>query len=386
VDVDIGALSQFSRAARVSAGVHPAALHDFWLREMDFATTEGAFASPPEGKTTCAYAFYPGCQLGAANPAHVLRSYEFLKQACDTGVVLGCCGAPAYWAGDEARLGANIEETRRHWLELGRPTMIFACATCEKLFAAFMPEIPRTSLYQVLALSGRPVPAGPFADATVFDPCAARAEDGMQSGVRELARKAGATLQELSKPNRCCGHGGHIRVANPALYKEIARHRVAASDKPYIVYCANCREVFASQGKQCAHILDLVFGLDVDAQVPTIQQKRDNSLMVKRELMKQIQGLDFSPAPHEWDGLTLLIDPKVQRELDDKLISEADLKEVIWLAETSGEKFCDEHDGVFIASLAKPVITYWVQYRETGPQTYEVQSAYYHRMRLEQGE
>ena len=63
--VDMGALLQFSRAARMSAGVHPAALHDFWLREMDFATSEGAFVSAPPGKETCAYAFYPGCQLGA---------------------------------------------------------------------------------------------------------------------------------------------------------------------------------------------------------------------------------------------------------------------------------------------------------------------------------
>ncbi len=72
--VDMGELLQFSRAARMSAGVHPAALHDFWLREMDFATSEGAFASAPKGRETCEYAFYPGCQLGAANPEHVLRS------------------------------------------------------------------------------------------------------------------------------------------------------------------------------------------------------------------------------------------------------------------------------------------------------------------------
>ena len=108
--VDMGALLQFSRAARMSAGVHPAALHDFWLREMDFATSEGSFASAPKGKKTCEYAFYPGCQLGASNPDHVLKSYEFLSEKYDAGIILGCCGAPAYWAGDEARLRANIEK------------------------------------------------------------------------------------------------------------------------------------------------------------------------------------------------------------------------------------------------------------------------------------
>ena len=109
----------------MSAGVHPAALHDYWLREMDFATSEGAFASPPRERETCEYAFYPGCQLGASNPEHVLRSYEFLESNYDAGVFLGCCGAPAYWAGDDARFQANIEETRRVWSEMGKPTLVF---------------------------------------------------------------------------------------------------------------------------------------------------------------------------------------------------------------------------------------------------------------------
>ncbi len=70
--VDVGALMQFSREARCAAGVAPAALHDYWLREMDFATTEGAFASPARGRETCEYAFFPGCQLGADSAERVL--------------------------------------------------------------------------------------------------------------------------------------------------------------------------------------------------------------------------------------------------------------------------------------------------------------------------
>ena len=160
-DVDMGALLQFSRAARMSAGVHPAALHDFWLREMDFATSEGSFVSAPAGRETCEYAFYPGCQLGASNPEHVLKSYEFLSATYDAGIFLGCCGAPAYWAGDEARLRANVDETRQRWSDLGKPTLVFACATCESLFHQFLPEIPRVSLYELLARSEQIAPDQP---------------------------------------------------------------------------------------------------------------------------------------------------------------------------------------------------------------------------------
>ena len=67
--------------------------------------------------------------------------------------------------------------------------------------------------------------------------------------------------------------------------------------------------------------------------------------------------------------LTLIIGDELQKNLDKKLISAADLKEAIWLAESSGDKFYDESDGMCVASMIKPVITYWVQYRETAPLT-----------------
>jgi Fe-S oxidoreductase len=384
--VDIGALSQFSREARTSSGAYPAAFHDFWLREMDFATTEGAFVAAPPGKQTCAYAFYPGCQLGADVPEHVLETYEALRDAYDLGVMLGCCGAPAYWAGDEARLRDDLERTKKAWEELGRPTLVFACATCAGLFSSMLPEIPRVSLYELLATSGGATPAAPFARAAVFDPCSARDDTGMEAAVRELAAKAGVTLEELAERNRCCGYGGHIRVANPRLYDEITQHRAEAGAQPYVVYCANCREVFASRGKECAHVLDLALGREPDPRVPTLQQKRDNSLRVKRELMKQMQDRDFEPEEHPWDPVNLIIGDELQATLDDRLIAAADLKEAIWQAETSGDKFHDEGDGMSLACLVRPVITYWVQYREIAPDTYEVVSAYYHRMRFQGGE
>jgi Fe-S oxidoreductase len=401
--VDMGELLQFSRAARCSAGVGPAALHDYWLREMDFATSEGSFASAAKGRETCEYAFYPGCQLGACNPEHVLRSYDALAADRDTGIFLSCCGAPAYWAGDDERFRAGLEATKAAWEKLGRPTLVFACATCMKLFALFLPEIPRVSLYELLAASRSAAsgaitgvsrgssgaglqPAPPFAEAAVFDPCASRGDEEMQAAVRDLAGDLGVQVTELDERNRCCGHGGHISLANPSLYDEITRNRAEASDKPYVVYCANCREVFASREKDCAHILDVFFGLGANAPVPTLEQKRENSLRVKKELMKQTSDMDFQPERHEWDALTLKIGADLQKDLDKKLISAADLKEAIWSAESSGDMFYDETDDVRLCSMIKPVITYWVEYREAGPQTYEVLSAYYHRMRFREGE
>lgn len=381
--VDVGGLLRCSRAARMSAGVAPAALHDYWLREMEFATTEGAFFSAARGGTTSKHVYYPGCQLGAAKPEYVLRTYEVLNAAGhDLGVVLSCCGAPAYWAGDDAGMEASHAETRRVWNELGRPTFVFACATCAMIFASFLPEIGRVSVYELLADCPGLAPASPHREAAVFDPCNARDETGMEAAVRELAQRGGVVLHELPEKNLCCGHGGHIRVANPGLYERIVRNRAEATSQPYLVYCANCRDVFAWRGKECAHILDVALGLQVEPSVPTLEQKRKNSLRVKKELMKLLKDVDFEPTRHEWDELTLIIPPKVEQQMEEKLISAADLKEAIWRAEAADDFFANADDGTRLASLVRPVITYWVQYREQPPKTYEVVAAYYHRMRI----
>jgi Fe-S oxidoreductase len=388
VNVDMGELLQFARSARKSADrVDPsAALHDFWMREMEFATSEGAFASAPKGKKTCAYAFYPGCRLGASNPEHVLKSYRYLSEKLDVGIMLGCCGAPAYWAGDDARMKSNIEKIRQDWQALGNPILIFACATCEILFKKYLPEINRVSLYELLAGEDAIMPARIFQEAAIFDPCAAREDKAMQSGIRKLAAKADVVIEELRERNRCCGYGGHMRVANSDLYEEIVQNRIAESEKPYIVYCSNCKEVFAEQGKECTHILDMVFNLKPDKHVPAIQEKRTNSLKVKKELMKEITGTDFQPKTHNWDDLTLVISEELLERMNKKLISTDDVKETIWLAESSGDKFFDERDGMCLASMVKSVLTYWVQYKKNASKTYEVFSAYYHRMRFNREE
>ncbi|HHX75003.1 MAG TPA: FAD-dependent oxidoreductase [Firmicutes bacterium] len=381
-NVDIGSLLHLSRRVRMNAGVHPAALHDFWLREMDFAASEGSYAAAPGGKNSCEYAFSPGCQLGAANPEYVLKAYAYLEQKYAAGIMLACCGAPAYWAGDDKRMEENLQRLRQGWEQLGKPVLVFACATCESLFKQLLPEIGRISLYELLAKDDSIVPVRPFAEAAIFDPCNARGEEGMQQGVRKLAEKAGITVEELKEPNRCCGYGGHIRVANPSLYDEITHNRATASEKPYVVYCVNCREVFSLREKEAVHVLDMVFATGKNDKLPTLQEKRDNSLEVKKKLMAGIEGVDFTPGKHAWDDLVLLIAEETQKEMEQKLISAGDLKEAIWLAETTGNKFSDDSDGMCLASMVKPVITYWVQYQEVGPKTYRVHSAYYHRIRI----
>ncbi len=384
---DLGAVFMLSRSDRFRRSTGPKAFHDYWLRELDLASGEAAVTLPPPGKETCAYAFFPGCRLGMDAPEQVKEAYRFLMdiKPGDMGLMLGCCGVPALWAGDLERLEAVKGRLRADWERLGRPTLVFACATCERTFAEQLPEIPQVSLYALMEEAGlKPIRESPFREAAVFDPCAARSFSGIKKAVRELARRGGTEPEELSGAGRCCGFGGHIQIPNRAMYEEIGENSAALSDKPYLVYCANCLEVFRERGKPAVHILDLYFPGGSET-TPGILEKHENALKLKQSLMKEIWNMDFAPERKPWDGLNLTLAEGLQEKLETCFISLEDLKEVVWTAEKEGDKLVSD-DGWSLASLVKPVVTYWAQYRPLpggGAEDFEVVTAYSHRIKWE---
>ena len=414
--ISMGELFMLSRRDRFDSGAAPLAMHDFWIREMEFHASEASFmympfhtpdrraaadgAILPDNQNTkqnkdaissllCSpltssprYVFFPGCQLGAYNPAHVLDTYRRLINIHNCGIYINCCGAPAFWAGDGRRLIAHVDSIRETSKALGNPIFIFACATCETMFGEYLPEIGRVPLYKLLAEDDALAPAPVYPEAAVFDPCAARGDGEMMDSVRAIAAKAGTKLSELSERNRCCGYGGLVRGGNPRMYERMVDNRAGMSDEPYIVYCSNCRDVFASRGKACAHILDIALGLPPTAEVPSISERRRNSIYVKTTLARELNDEMFVPEAKPWDGTCLVIDDDLAEIIDRKLISRDDMKEAVWLAETSGDRFVDEADGSVSACLVRRLLTYWVRYVPRPDGGYEILDAYYHRMRL----
>jgi hypothetical protein len=316
------------------------------------------------------------------NPEHVARAYDFLWNGYKAGIFLGCCGAPAYWAGRDDLLNDNLTVIRDGWESLGKPKFVTACASCARMFAELLPEVETVSLYELLAGAETLAPQAVFANAAIFDPCSAREDELMRDAVRAIASRAGIYWEELPEKGRCCGNGGHMRLANPALYEEMTRNRAELSDKPYIVYCANCRDVFSSRGKACAHILDAAFGLE-SLPIPCISEKRKNSVEVKSQIMERIEGKTLAPQSNPWDSIELVIEPELANRIDRKLISTDDIREAIFQSEHGGARFFDSGNGEYQCSLVKPVLTYWVRYKPLGRNAYEVLGAFYHRMRFD---
>jgi len=411
VDVDIEKLFHLARAGRAETGKHPKAFHDFWLRDFEWHRTEGAYCSGGTER----YMFFPGCKAGARSPSQIRDAAAFLKERYGSGVLLDCCGAPAYWAGEDALFNRHLLELRAKWLAAGKPVFVFACAYCMRLFGEFLPEIDTVSLYELLAdfrengggftspeFTVSPTPPQTFA---VFDPCASRYFPEMEKAVRKLAADLGAELTELPEKNHCCGFGGHMRVANPELYDTIVSNRIAAGEEPYLVYCANCAETFSLSGKRHAHILDFIFPVndDIGRRGPgSLQTWRDNAVRTKAALAGLYGDKAEPPAEKPWEALRVDIPALLAADMDRRLIPADDVREAIYKAELAGEVFlrsggapngCVLHQ----CRLIRDVVTTWVQYTVTdqvsGPddsapdaaqyraKCYTIVDAWNHRMR-----
>jgi len=374
---DVGGMLQLSRVRRVEGNLYPPAIHSYWLEEMEFACGDGSLVIP----ATDNFAFFPGCRLGAANPEYVTRSYEMLRNEYGAGLVLNCCGIPAYWAGEQKKFESHLAALRQIWEDMGKPTMILACPSCEKVFARYMPELPVKSLYEMLLPDSAIGLSNPVA-LSVFDPCAAAGNHSEKLAVRALLRGADLELTDFDSDGRCCGYGGHMMLANKELYSKIVDNRVGATEAPYAVYCTNCRETFLAAGKEAYHVLDAYFGQETG--LPSLEEKRENAVRLKGILMEQNGMGAFEYARNEWDALELEISEALKRKMDSILVPARDAKRVIWEAQSSGRGFTFP-DGSLLLNHRFDTITVWVKVMPKSNGGYELLDIYSHRMRVERG-
>jgi Fe-S oxidoreductase len=383
--IDTGDLFLQGHRAMHEKGAMPWAWHDVFLRDMASANAEAGLSRLPAGYRKSRYLFFPGCQLGASDPRYVTESYRFLRTCWpDTALTLGCCGAPAEWAGDAASRDEVTAKIRRDWLAFGQPIVVFACPTCKQLLGRHLPEIQGIFLYDLLLEHGT-LPSEPAKGAaSVFDPCASRGERSLQRTIRSLAEKNGFTLEPLPMEGRlaqCCSWGGQVSLAHPPYAQHLVRERISAGDLPYIAYCSNCRDIFAKAGKPAWHILDLLFDLNgPDRGSPTLTKRRRNRMALKRQLLEEGWNERLK---REEPSMELRITPDLRQKLNDAYLLEMDIAAVIEHCERSGRKILDPVTGNFCGHLLIGNMTHWVEYRPVAEGGFELVNAYAHRMRIE---
>jgi len=206
--------------------------------------------------------------------------------------------------------------------------------------------------------------------------------------VRLVAKKAGIETEELEFSNdkaRCCGWGGHIISGNRKFAETVIKNRISETTHPYITYCTNCRDTFALRGKECVHILDLLFGLNGrDFIPPTPGEKRTNRLMAKNSVLTEVFGENGVDTAGGQCDLELKISPEMKAKLSRLFILEEEVCETIkYLEETKNSVYNVDAD-TYIGYLLIGIITYWVEYRKLGDGEFELINAYTHRVQIDE--
>ena len=383
-----------ARRDMVARGKMPPSAHDFALQDLAFANSDRfALARHAPGTTASSHLFFPGCQLCASSPRQVTQVYNYLREKMTGGValMLGCCGAPAHWAGQEALFSEELARWEAQWIGLGHPKPIMACSTCLRVFTEHLPEAGAVSFWEVLETTGIPdrdvgLPNGPLA---VHDPCTTRDVPAVQDAVRRLLAQTGVPIEELPlgrEKTECCGFGGLMQAANPELSREVADRRGKLSGSDFVAYCAMCRDNLAAVGKRTLHLLDLLFP---DPKVadpagrprPGWSLRRENRLRLRAELCRSLW--DEKPADDRDDHETieLLMDTDVEALLDSRRILEEDIRRVIAHAQSDGSRFRHKESGHFLAVFRPYHATFWVEYTPGGG-GFRVHNAYAHRMEV----
>jgi glutamate synthase (NADPH) small chain len=382
-----------ARQGMVTRGKMPPSAHDFALQDMAFSQSDCfALARHAPGRSASRYLFFPGCQLAASAPDQTARVYEYLMEHLTGGValMLGCCGAPAHWAGRQALLAEVLDNWKQSWEALGRPQPILACATCLRMFKDHLPEAAAVSLWEILVDTGIPdadrsLPAEPLA---IHDPCSSRAEPAVHEAVRRLVARLVLKVEELAlgrHHTECCGFGGLMQNANPTLADAVACGRGRRSDSDFLAYCAMCRDNLARVGKRTLHLLDLLFPDPQEADPagrawPGWSRRRENRQRLKTDLLQRLWGEAGEDADAA-AGIVLYMAPEVAVRLDARRILEGDLRRVIHHAEAGGPRFRHARAGHYLAVFRPQHATFWVMYSQT-EDGFRVHNAYVHRMEV----
>ena len=372
----------------------PPSAHEFALQEMAFSNSETfllARHAPDQGKSS--FIFFPGCQLAGSSPEHVLQTYSFLRShwKADLGLMLQCCGAPGHWSGHEAKCLEAVDLIRQNWQKLGEPRMVLACSSCMEMFKQYLPDIPVSSLWEVLDQCELPCDSGGSTghrrqEMALHDPCTTRYDSRTQEAARSLALKLGIVVRELEfsrNKTECCGFGGLMENANPAMAKKQLERRTSGSDLDFLTYCAMCRESLKGAGKPTAHLLDFIFPRETEGENPAQRDKvglsisRENRARLKRDMLEHIWQEPSEPSAHP----VLHIRPEVQEKLDQRRILHQDIRAAIAHSESAGGQMQSLDTGHFLACHRPVMVTFWVEYsrEEDG---YTIHNSYCHRMQI----
>ncbi len=394
-DFPVAEVCRTSRQEMVRDKHMPLSAHEFALEDMSFSLSEFCTLNRHQpGTSASRFLFYPGCQLAGSAPEAVKKAYQLLSDQMTGGVglMLGCCGIPAHWAGQEKMFTETMDRFKTEIMKLGNPKVITACSSCLSIFREFAEEIEVTSLWEVLDSLQLPIAANtagsPRQPLTIHDPCTARHQTELRTSVRNICARLGMDIIEndcSGELTDCCGYGGLMQFANQPLGGKAAQVKAGRSEHAGLAYCAMCRDNLAAAGPPVAHLLDYIFpksctGDPLKRSNPGFSARHENRARLKEQLLGDLWQEATDPGP-EHKKIRLVVSEEVLDLLNKRHILKEDIQKVIRSAKQTGKHMINPGNNHHLASCKPVRVTYWVEYEAT-EQGYVIHNAYSHRMQL----
>jgi Fe-S oxidoreductase len=424
VGIGMADIIHATRESMVHKGKMPVSAHDFALKDMHFSQSDAfsmvrtqpskeaskalfyypilAFSQyvrglyKGSGKT--GYLFYPGCQLSSTHTDYIGDLYKHLvgiikeKEAeRDVGLFLGCCGAPADWAGRFDLMPPSVEHIHNVWQEMGEPTFILACSSCSATFEKYLPMIHTVSLWEILDTYGLPectIKPGNRV-LSIHDACATRHNSSLHVSIRNIAKRLGYQVEESEfskEKTKCCGYGGLVSYAHPEQACDFAKDRKESTPHDTLVYCAMCKDMFVKENHRAYHLLDIIYAQqahDEPQRMPTLSERQNNRKRLKARLLKEIWNETEETAVRTYD-FTLAIPDEVVKLMEKRFILISDIERVVAHSREHQERFFNPQTSDYLARLRLQNVTFWVRYAENG-HTVMIKDAYSHRMEVIEG-
>lgn len=387
--MNLKAMVKESRESMVDRGKMPPSAHDFALRDMEYNSSDAFhMVKNQPGFEKSSFVFFPGCQMAASEPEYVAKAYEYLAKNLTDGVglMLGCCGAPADWAGRKELFNINLDKIKEDIKGLGNPTLIAACSTCYDILKRNLPELKIVSIWDIYDKYGLPEGTKQYdgKNIAVQDACTARHHDELQQSARNVIEKLGINISELEfskNRTKCCGYGGLTLYADKSMAKDMIKERIGESELDYAAYCFMCRDLFKKEGKRVFHIFDYIYGKDMEElegkKPPTISERQQNRKILKYNMLKEIWGENVKIENES--KFKLKLSDLVLEKLEDRLILIKDIDEVLEHALETENVFVNPENGHLLSNETHQNVTYWVEYAKEDDE-YTIYNAYSHRM------
>lgn len=209
--------------------------------------------------------FWPGCALMSADPELLKKTFLILRRAePEIGFSSCCCAQPTEYLFTK-KFAKRQAKLCRMLKTQGVERVYTACPNC----AVSLKKLGCVEVIPVWEtldeyLRKEDILQNGGAEYALHDPCPARKETAQHAAVRSILKKAGVSVAEFPH-NRgntiCCGNYHMMRALDPEKSASMRKKRLAeAPDAPITSYCAGCLDAFSSEGKQCTHLLELLFG------------------------------------------------------------------------------------------------------------------------------